>query len=49
MRITTYLREDIGKRLKAYIEKKYGSRHGTLSMVIERAIIEFLDREESGD
>jgi len=43
-RTTITLSDEVLKRLQDYIDKKYGE-HRVLSMVIEKAIKEFLEKE----
>jgi metal-responsive CopG/Arc/MetJ family transcriptional regulator len=43
-RTTITLSDEVLKRLQDYIDRKYGERR-VLSMVIEKAIKEFLEKE----
>jgi len=45
-RINVYLSEEIKKRLAEYRHRVWGNHH-SLSAIIQRAIREFLDREEA--
>ena len=46
MRIVAHIPEELRERLDKYVDEKYGGRHGALSWVVERAIVEYLDHEE---
>ncbi len=44
-RVNIYLADDVQKRLAEYREREWGSHH-SLSAIVQKAIKEFLDREE---
>jgi predicted transcriptional regulator len=44
-RINIYLSADLQKRLAEYREREWGNHH-SLSAIVQKAIKEFLDREE---
>lgn len=48
MRITVYLNDRLGERLRKYTEDNLGGRHGSLSIVVEKAIEEYLDKRQPG-
>jgi hypothetical protein len=43
--VVVHIPEKLRERLDKYIEEKFGGRHGAFSWVVEKALIEFLDRE----
>ena len=47
MRLTAHIPQDLKDRFDRFIKKHYGGRHGAISIVVEKALNEFLDREES--
>jgi len=44
-RVNIYLSTDIQKRLAEYREREWGNHH-SLSAIVQKAIREFLDRED---
>ena len=44
-RLNVYLSDDTEKRLRGYIKKAHGS-HRVLSLLVEQAIDNFLDKKE---
>ena len=41
------LSQDTSWRLNRYIEKMFGKYHKPVSAIVEKAIVEYLDREDS--
>lgn len=41
------LSKDTAWRLNRYIEKMFGKYHHPMSAIVEKAIVEYLDKEES--
>ena len=47
MRLTAHISDELFKRLSKYHERVFKKRHGTLSLIVERALEEYLDKEET--
>jgi len=47
MRLTAHISDELAERLEKYHEKVFKKRHGTLSLIVERALEEYLDKVET--
>jgi hypothetical protein len=46
MRLTAHISEELYRRLERHHEKAFKKRHGTLSLIVERALDEYLEKVE---
>ena len=44
MRLTAHISDELRRRLDDYIQNEFNGRHGMISYVVERALIEYLNK-----
>ena len=49
MKTSVNLSDEVLQELREYLGKKYGSKHRMTSVIIQRAITEWLEREKAKD